>query len=1120
MSSSKRRKIDAQDSPSPAVSALSALAARRRLATNSPAEASPSPSPSSVPTRANAYSALQLLKGKEHRDASQLESSEPAKKGSPRTPQRRLNTQRPSTDQGSSTTVSNVKSLNSKIIQYSSFRPTKRNQKVKGPGIVELNLEESERFLVLGSFGIRVLAGGITVAGATLRPSDKIYWVHAPHCHALPVLRTAENTHLELHEDSLARDLRLLGRLSPLFRKLWNDPVGDSAQRPGYRNSSYRILCTSEDAPRKSLIQDLVSPPEWNRVLASIVSAATKADSYTILVCGPKSAGKSTFSRLLANRLLTRADQSGTLDARAIAFLDLDPGQPEFSPAGTLSLVEVKEPNLGTPFTHSGLGDGGYHVVRRHALASITPASAPELFLQFNTPGWIQGTGLDILSEVIKKFNPQQVTYLSEEGPVETVETLRNATKHIFDTIPSNQSEFVSRTAAHFRSMQTMSYFHGAHMTDARQPSRSGWNSSPLSTIPPWLIRFNGPNRGIMSVLSYDYQPLPHIFADTINGMILAAVEIEDHRAFHGFIADGIVDEDVETVRSEDKTFDPEALVSRTPEGLPYIPNINDVALDPRYSRCIGLVLIRGIDPANQQLHVISPISLQEIEQVKKRGREIVLVHGKFDAPNWAYTEDLYERSQLETGADKEVEILDDDTSQDDSEAEPEHVQDARDVTETPWVESLAGDEKRPVGSKAHIVMGTPAFTHSSEVDVLIVGAGPAGLMLALWMARLGAKTRIVDKRTGKVFSGQADGFQMRTLEILDSFGIGERIWQEANHMLEVSFWNPDEDGVIRRNARASNSKPGLSRFTEAVLHQGRMETFFMEAIGASASETHPAVRIERQVMPVSLHIDEQQVEDIDAYPVEVMLRHLSESEATPTQKLSNLQDGLFRSNLTEDDTDQILAASKADAREEVIRAKYVVGCGGAHSWVRKTLGQEFEMVGESTDAIWGVLDIVPITDFPDIRNRCIVHSAEAGTLVVIPRENRLVRLYIQLKEVSEGTGRVDRSQINPGLILKAAQDILTPYKFEYYYIDWWTAYQIGQRSGDHFSKLGREFLAGDAVHTHSPKAGQGMNVSMQDTYNLGWKLGLVCKKILQRKVLTTYEWERKQIAKELIAFD
>jgi phenol 2-monooxygenase len=130
------------------------------------------------------------------------------------------------------------------------------------------------------------------------------------------------------------------------------------------------------------------------------------------------------------------------------------------------------------------------------------------------------------------------------------------------------------------------------------------------------------------------------------------------------------------------------------------------------------------------------------------------------------------------------------------------------------------------------------------------------------------------------------------------------------------------------------------------------------------------------------------------------------------------------------------------------------------------------------------------------------------------------VRLYIQLNEVSAGEGRLDRSKITPELIFSAARKIISPYKLDYHYCDWWTAYQIGQRVGNHFSKCDRVFLAGDAVHTHSPKAGQGMNVSMQDAYNLGWKLGLVCKKVIQRSILSTYELERKQIAQELIAFD
>lgn len=185
-----------------------------------------------------------------------------------------------------------------------------------------------------------------------------------------------------------------------------------------------------------------------------------------------------------------------------------------------------------------------------------------------------------------------------------------------------------------------------------------------------------------------------------------------------------------------------------------------------------------------------------------------------------------------------------------------------------------------------------------------------------------------------------------------------------------MSFWNPDENGQVKRNSRAGNAKPGLSRFTECVLHQGRMEQFFLDAIRASAPPTDEGgddggaageskaggsrVRVERMVLPTSLSIDDSLL-DGDAHPVTVTLRHLTEAEATPAQRLSNLSDGLFRSNLAEDDVDDLLrkSARREDAAEEVVKAKYVVGCDGAHSWTRKALGKEFEMVGETTDFIW-----------------------------------------------------------------------------------------------------------------------------------------------------------------------
>ncbi|CAK7228717.1 hypothetical protein SBRCBS47491_007001 [Sporothrix bragantina] len=415
------------------------------------------------------------------------------------------------------------------------------------------------------------------------------------------------------------------------------------------------------------------------------------------------------------------------------------------------------------------------------------------------------------------------------------------------------------------------------------------------------------------------------------------------------------------------------------------------------------------------------------------------------------------------------------------------------------------------------------------HVDVLIVGAGPAGMMMSAWMARCGIKTRIVDKRGTKIFNGQADGLQSRTLEIFDSFGFADRAWKESNHMLEICFWNPDANGNIARSGRIPDTIPGISRFQQVVLNQGRIERFFLDMLAQESS-----IQVERGVLPTSLKLDESKAEDMspDSYPITVTLRHLSEEEATPKQVATaangvTVSDGLFRSNLAPDDTQDMIKAAELNAKAntvETVHAKYMLGADGAHSWVRRELG--FTLEGEQTDYVWGVLDIVPITDFPDIRMRCAIHSADSGSVMVIPRENKLVRLYIQLSTTEKNTdgtsagARVDRSKINPEVILKAANKIMAPYKLDYRRMDWWTAYQIGQRVGSNFSASQRIFLAGDAVHTHSPKAGQGMNVSMQDTFNLGWKIVSVLRGTADRSILKTYEDERGGVAHDLIKFD
>lgn len=186
--------------------------------------------------------------------------------------------------------------------------------------------------------------------------------------------------------------------------------------------------------------------------------------------------------------------------------------------------------------------------------------------------------------------------------------------------------------------------------------------------------------------------------------------------------------------------------------------------------------------------------------------------------------------------------------------------------------------------------------------------------------------------------------------------------------------------------------------------------------------------------------------------------------------------------------------------------------CDGAHSIVRRSLG--YKMVGDSSDAVWGVMDMIPRTDFPDIRKKTSIRS-QAGNLMIIPREGgSLARFYIELPP---GT---NAKEVTLEDLQDQTKKIFAPFSMHFVDTLWWSAYAIGQRYADHFHKDFRVFLAGDACHTHSPKAGQGMNVSLQDGYNIGWKLASVLKGLAPPSLLETYVLERRQVAVDLINFD
>ncbi len=374
------------------------------------------------------------------------------------------------------------------------------------------------------------------------------------------------------------------------------------------------------------------------------------------------------------------------------------------------------------------------------------------------------------------------------------------------------------------------------------------------------------------------------------------------------------------------------------------------------------------------------------------------------------------------------------------------------------------------------------------ELDVLIVGSGSAGLVLAAQLSRFSEiTTRIVEQKSGPMELGQADGIACRTMEMFEAFGFAERVLKEAYWVNETTFWKPDDvrPHTIVRGSRIQDTEDGLSEFPHVILNQARVHDLLLDVMRWSPTRLEP---------DYSCRVVDLVVDPAAAHPVTVTIERL-----------------------------------KQDQKVELatVRARYVVGCDGARSTIRTLMGRTLH--GDSANRAWGVMDVLAVTDFPDIRLKSAIHSADEGNLLIIPREGGyLVRLYVELDELAEGE-RLDRNAVSPDDLVAVARRILHPYSLEVHEVAWWSVYEIGQRLCDRFDDVedGRDghrapsvFIAGDACHTHSPKAGQGMNVSMRDAFNLGWKLAAVLRGQAVAELLHSYSAERQAVAKELIDFD
>jgi phenol 2-monooxygenase len=376
-----------------------------------------------------------------------------------------------------------------------------------------------------------------------------------------------------------------------------------------------------------------------------------------------------------------------------------------------------------------------------------------------------------------------------------------------------------------------------------------------------------------------------------------------------------------------------------------------------------------------------------------------------------------------------------------------------------------------------------------AEVDVLIVGCGPTGLTLAAQLAAFpDIKVAIVDQKAGPIELGQADGVACRSMEMFEAFGFADRVLREAYFVNETVFWKPDEvrRSTIVRSGRIQDVEDGLSEMPHVILNQARVHGFYLDLMRNAPSRLEP--HYQRRFLDLAVASDDS----------------LSRRPATVRFERA--------------DPDH-------NGEIETVRAKFVVGCDGARSGVREAIGRK--LVGDFANQAWGVMDVLAVTDFPDIRLKCLIQSANDGSALIIPREGGyLFRIYIELEKLT-GNERIASLNVTPERLIAAARRILSPYTFEVKEIPWWSVYEIGQRLCDKFDdvadgedRMPRVFIAGDACHTHSAKAGQGMNMSMQDTFNLGWKLASVLRARAAPRLLDTYSRERQPVAKELIDFD